>query len=95
MNELLTTPVIWFLVGLVLLILELVLPGLIIIFFPSPVPQVLGPYMVFLPPYSCIIFLTTFNMFSEWLLMFTLMGWIIPVALIMLKYINRDIASKK
>jgi membrane protein implicated in regulation of membrane protease activity len=33
MKELLTTPVIWFLVGLVLLLLELVLPGLIIVFF--------------------------------------------------------------
>lgn len=33
MKELLTTPVIWFLIGLVLLLLELVLPGLIVIFF--------------------------------------------------------------
>jgi inner membrane protein len=33
MKDLLTPPVIWFLVGLVLLLLELVLPGLIIIFF--------------------------------------------------------------
>lgn len=33
MKELFTTPVIWFLIGLVLLLLELVLPGLIVIFF--------------------------------------------------------------
>ncbi len=32
-NEFLTTPVIWFLIGLVLLLLELAIPGLIIIFF--------------------------------------------------------------
>lgn len=32
-NEFLTPPVIWFLVGLVLLLLELAIPGLIIIFF--------------------------------------------------------------
>lgn len=33
MKSLLTTPVIWFLVGLVFLLLELVVPGLVIIFF--------------------------------------------------------------
>lgn len=33
MKDLLTPPVIWFLVGLVLLLAELVIPGLIIIFF--------------------------------------------------------------
>ena len=32
-KSLLTTPVIWFLVGLVFLLLELVIPGLVIIFF--------------------------------------------------------------
>ncbi len=60
-------------------------------FYPSPIPRPLGIFMMILPPTACVIFFTTFNIFSEWILMFSIMVWIIPFAIILLKHLNREI----
>jgi len=68
--------------------------GLLIWLYPSPIPKPIGIYMTVFPPIPCIIFLTTFNKLSEWILMFSLITWIVPVAYILLKHINKEITSK-
>jgi len=67
--------------------------GIAITFYPSPIPRLLGVYMMILPPIACGVFFTTFNIFSEWILGFSIMVWIVPFALIILKHLNREIAS--
>ena len=68
--------------------------GLSITFYPSPVPRPLGIFMMLVPPIASGIFFTTFNIFSEWLLMFSLMVWLLPFAIILLKQLNKEIASR-
>jgi hypothetical membrane protein len=68
--------------------------GMSITFYPSPIPRLLGIFMMLLPPIACGIFFTTFNIFSEWILMFSIMVWIIPFAIILLKHLNQEIASR-
>lgn len=69
--------------------------GIAITFYPSPIPRLLGIYMMILPPIACVIFFTTFIKFSEWILMFSIIIWIIPFAIILLMHLNREIASNK
>lgn len=68
--------------------------GIAITFYPSPIPRPLGIYMMILPPIACGIFFTTFNKFSEWLLMFSIIVWLLPFAIILLKHLNKEIASR-
>ena len=68
--------------------------GIAITFYPTPVYRPLGIYMMTLPVIPLVIFFTTFNKFIEWLLMFSIMIWIIPFALILLKHLNREIKAK-
>jgi hypothetical protein len=60
-------------------------------FYPSLIPRPLGVFMMILPPTACVIFFRTFNIFSEWILMFSIMVWIIPFAIILLKHLNKEI----
>ncbi|NVM31151.1 MAG: DUF998 domain-containing protein [Candidatus Helarchaeota archaeon] len=68
--------------------------GIAITFYPSPVPRLLGSYMMILPPIACGIFFATFNKFIEWVLGFSLMVWLLPFAIILLRHLNKEIASR-
>jgi hypothetical membrane protein len=68
--------------------------GIAITLYHSPIPRPLGIFMMILPPIACGIFFTTFNKFSEWILMFSIMVWIIPFAIILLKHLNKEIESQ-
>jgi hypothetical protein len=69
--------------------------GINITFYPSPIPRPLGIYMMILPPIACGFFFTTFNKLSEWILMFSIMVWIVPFAIILYQHLNKEIASRK
>lgn len=69
--------------------------GIAITFYPSPVPRPFGIFMMIVPPIACGVFFTTFNKLSEWILMFSIMVWLIPFAIILLKLLNKEIASMK
>ena len=74
--------------------------GIAITFYPSPIPKLFGIFMMIVPPIACGIFFATFNIFttiniiSEWILMFSIMVWIIPFAIILLKHLTKEIISQ-
>ena len=63
MKEFFTTPVIWFLIGLGLLLLELVLPGLIVIFFGAGA-WIVALAVLFFPEIGLALQLGIFAVFS-------------------------------
>jgi hypothetical membrane protein len=65
--------------------------GLAITFYPTLFPRLFGLYMIILPPIACVIFFTTFIQFSEWMLMFSIMVWLVPFAIILLRHLNKEI----
>ncbi|MHA1280157.1 MAG: DUF998 domain-containing protein [Candidatus Helarchaeota archaeon] len=68
--------------------------GIAITFYPSPIPRLLGIFMMILPPIACSIFFLTFNKFVEWLLMFSILVWLLPFAILLLRHLNKEIASE-
>jgi hypothetical membrane protein len=69
--------------------------GINITFYGSPIPRPLGIYMMILPPIACGFFFTTFSKLSEWILMFSIMVWMVPFAIMLYQHLNKEIASRK
>ena len=75
--------------------------GLIIAIYPMDelkIPRLLGFYMMFGPPIMCFLFL--YNVppspsFWEWMLMFSIFVWIIPVAFIVERKVRKEIPPKE
>ena len=67
--------------------------GLAVWFYPTPFPRPFGIYMMILPPIACGVFFATLMQFIEWLLMFSIMIWLIPFAFILLLHLNKEIRS--
>ena len=69
--------------------------GLLITFFDTEVPKVLGVYMFIVPMIIvAILFGFGFQPFHEWIMFFSLLGWILPLNWIFLKELNREIESE-
>jgi hypothetical protein len=68
--------------------------GLIIIFYPTMFPKLLGIYMTFVPTFLCIIlFSVSFQPIFEWILTFSILAYMILGGLIVLKHINKKITN--
>jgi len=69
--------------------------GLLIAFYDTYIPKLLGIYMIFGPSIIAIIlFSQGFQPLHEWIMFFSLFAWIIPVGLYSLKQINLEFSSK-
>ncbi len=71
--------------------------GLLITFYPTRIPRPIGIFMIFGPPIVAIIFLLNFppsKPFWEWMIMFSIFIWIIPVGIILIKKISKELALK-
>ena len=68
--------------------------GLIIVFYPTIFPKLLGIYMTFVPTLLCTIFFSiSFQPIFEWVLTFSILAYMILGGLIVIKHINKEIAS--
>ena len=59
--------------------------GLLILFYKTEIPRILGLYMMIFPLFTGIWILYTYAPFNEWLMLFSLLIWMVPVHLILLK----------
>ena len=64
--------------------------GLLILFYKTEIPQLLGLYMVVVPFITGIIFLITYIPFWEWMMLFTIMIWMVPVNFLLFKNIGKE-----
>lgn len=59
--------------------------GLLILFYKTEIPRLLGLYMIIFPFTSGVLMLIHYTPIYEWLMLFSLLIWMIPVFLILLK----------
>ncbi|MBD3256667.1 MAG: hypothetical protein GF383_16355 [Candidatus Lokiarchaeota archaeon] len=59
--------------------------GLLIVFYKTPIPRIMGVYMFFGPFLAGILILNYFTPLFEWILLFSILIWIIPTFLILIK----------
>jgi len=64
--------------------------GLIVVFYKTKLPKILGIYMIFVPLTLAIIYLLTIYIPLEWILLLSLFGYLIPSGLIFIRAINRE-----
>ena len=72
------------------LILSSFFYGLLILFYKTEIPRIIGLYMTIVPFIAGVLFLFTYTPFFEWIMLFTLLIWMIPVHIIFLKNINNN-----
>jgi len=66
--------------------------GLLIVFFDTIVPKLLGVYMIFAPSIiAVILFSFGFQPIHEWIMLLSLLTWIIPLSLFSLREINKEL----
>jgi len=68
--------------------------GLVIVFYNTIIPKILGVYQIFIPLTIAILYLSTLWIPLEWILLFSLFAWLIPTSVILIKYINKEPESK-
>ncbi len=74
--------------------------GIAIVFYRTEFPKILGVYMIFVPFTLAVLYLTSnpLIIWLEWLLLFSLFGYLIPCGIIIVKHINnitnRDLKKK-
>ncbi|MHA1294924.1 MAG: DUF998 domain-containing protein [Promethearchaeota archaeon] len=69
--------------------------GLLIVLYRTIIPKYLGIYMIFIPPIPAILFLANIppsQPFFEWLLLFSIFTWIIPVGLLLIKQAKEELS---
>ncbi|MBD3337559.1 MAG: DUF998 domain-containing protein [Candidatus Lokiarchaeota archaeon] len=66
-------------------ILSSVILGLLVIFYETGVPKLVGFYMLLVPIITGVNFIVDDSPINEWIMLFSIMLWIIPVYLILLK----------
>jgi len=71
------------------LILSSFFYGLLILFYKTEIPRVMGVYMAIVPFTAGVIFLVTYAPFYEWIMLFALLIWISPVHAIFVKNLNK------
>ena len=64
--------------------------GILILFYKTKIPRLMGVYMAIVPFTTGVIFVFTFTPFWEWIMLFCLMIWMVPVFLIILKNIDKE-----
>ncbi len=64
--------------------------GLLIVFYKTEIPKLIGLYMVIGPFTAGILFIIYFNPFFEWIMLFSLLIWMVPVALGTLKKLYNE-----
>jgi len=64
--------------------------GLIVVFYKTKLPKMLGIYMIFVPLTLAVIYLLTIYIPLEWILLLSLFGYLIPSGLIFVRAINRE-----
>ncbi len=62
--------------------------GLLILFYKTEIPKILGLYMIIFPFMSAVLMILYFSPFFEWIMLFSLLIWIIPVFTIFLKNLH-------
>ena len=72
------------------LILSSFFYGLLILFYKTEIPRIIGLYMTIVPFIAGGLFLFTYIPFFEWIMLFTLLIWMIPVHIIFLNNINKN-----
>ncbi len=67
--------------------------GLLILFFRTPVPRAIGAYMISIPVLFSILFLADVSpsQLFEWLMLFSILGWVLPCGFIFLKQLEHGI----
>ena len=69
--------------------------GLLILFYDTLLPKLLGVYMVFIPSTSAAIaFGLGFEPILEWIMFFSLLAYLFVGGLLVLKHINEEIAAR-
>jgi len=64
--------------------------GLIVVFYKTKLPKILGVYMIFVPLTLAVVYLLTVYIPLEWILLLSLFGYLIPSGLIFVRAINRE-----
>ena len=64
--------------------------GLLILFYKTEIPRLLGLYMIIFPFTSGVLMLMYYTPFYEWIMLFSLLIWMIPVFLILLKDLKNE-----
>ncbi len=64
--------------------------GLIVVFYKTKLPKILGVYMIFVPLTLAVVYLLTIYIPLEWILLLSLFGYLIPSGLIFVRAINRE-----
>ena len=70
------------------LILSSLFYGLLILFYKTEIPRLMGLYMIIFPTITGVWMLFTYIPLNEWLMLFSLLIWLIPVNIIFLKNIE-------
>jgi hypothetical membrane protein len=69
--------------------------GLLILFYDTLLPKLLGLYMVFIPSMSAALaFGLGFPPILEWIMFFSILAYLIVGGLIVLKHINQELAAR-
>ena len=63
--------------------------GLLILFYKTKIPRLLGLYMIIFPFLTAILMLRYYTPFYEWIMLFSLLIWVVPVFRIFLKNLNQ------
>ena len=64
--------------------------GILILFYKTEIPRLMGVYMGIVPFTTGVIFIFNFTPFWEWMMLIGLLIWMVPVFLILLKNINKE-----
>lgn len=64
--------------------------GLLILFYKTEIPRLLGLYMIIVPFTLGVLMITYYTPIYEWLMLFSLLIWMIPVFLILLKDLKKE-----
>ncbi len=72
------------------LILSSFFYGLLILFYKTEIPRIMGVYMTIVPFTAGVIFIFHYTPIYEWIMLFSLLIWMIPVNAIFLKNLNKE-----
>jgi hypothetical membrane protein len=79
------------------LILAGIFGGFLLFIYHPPIYKLMGLYMVFIPPIPAILFIIGYAPsapYWEWMMLFAIMGWLIPAGLVSIKRALDDLKSR-
>ena len=77
------------------LIFSSVFYGILILFYKTEIPRLLGAYMTVFPFIAGLLMLIYMTPLAEWTMLFSIVIWIVPIFLILLKNMNSELKNKK